>query len=95
MDALSPLNLTPKQSLENVPDPYSPKRWSTGGSSASSDWIPVCRLMHLVSVCVCVCVCVYIHTYIFRLELIFTVGCGYTGLATNVHLQELHWPKFP
>lgn len=61
MAALSPLNLTPKQSLENIPDPSSPVIPVYGGSVASFGWIPVHNLVHSVSCSVCMCLCRHVY----------------------------------
>lgn len=75
MAALSTLHLTPKENLQNIPEPYSQPSEHAQGSSASF------RLDFSVQTpalnwCICVCACVYTHTqaFTFKRELIFPTG---------------------
>lgn len=79
MDALSPLNLTPKQNFENIPDPRSPNTQGSAPSFSSDSRAHT----HIFNWWLCVCVHTCAHTCIFRLELIFTIGHVYTVLTNK------------
>lgn len=82
MDALSPLNLTPKQSLENVPDRHSPSHLSTPGQPCFFG-LDSCVQTYVFSWRVCVCICIHMHfqtrAYLHRRACVHSLGNKHTS----------------
>lgn len=80
MDVLSPLNLTPKQNLENVPDPLLPHP-SEHAQGSSAHFQPGSQCANsCIGLVVCLCVCVWLRTHVHLwtrtyLQGIYTHSC--------------------